>query len=81
MTESPLIQELKAQRMHKDIGRVLAARFGKVPPDLTAAVWANDEAGRPDALVDQAARCASLEAFRACLMGSEGEALDSGGVR
>jgi hypothetical protein len=64
MIESPLIQELMAQRGHKDIVRVLAARFGSVPPEIEAAVRAIQDESRLDALLDGAALCPDLEAFR-----------------
>jgi hypothetical protein len=64
MIESPLIQELMAQRMHKDILRVLAARFGPVPPEIVAALQAIVDETKLDALVEWAATCPDLEAFR-----------------
>jgi hypothetical protein len=38
MIESPLIRELTAERSHKHILRLLASRFGAVPPDMEAEV-------------------------------------------
>ena len=68
MIESPLIQELRqefmAQRGHKDVLLVLAVRFGSVPPEIEAAVRAIQDEARLDLLVDWAALCPDLEAFR-----------------
>jgi hypothetical protein len=68
MIESPLIQELMqevaAGRCHKDVLRFLAGRFGSVPQDVEAAVRAIQEESRLDPLLDWAASCPDLEAFR-----------------
>ena len=68
MIESPLIQELRqevvAERVHKAILRFLAARFGSVPPEIEVAVRAIQDEARLDLLVDWAALCPDLEAFR-----------------
>jgi hypothetical protein len=62
--ESPLIQELMAERMRKDVIRVLSARFGTVPQDVIAGLQGvPDEAGL-DERMDWAACCPDLEAFR-----------------
>jgi hypothetical protein len=63
MIESPLIQELMAKRVHKAIHRVLRARFGDVPPEITSALQTVLEDDQLDELVDWAARCPDLEAF------------------
>ena len=72
MIESPLIQELMqevaAERVHKAILRFLAARFGSVPPEVEAAVRAVQDESRLDNLVDWAALCPDLEAFRTRLV-------------
>jgi hypothetical protein len=70
--ESPLIQEVVeevvaqavAQRGHKYTLRFLAARFGSVPPEIEVAVRAIQDESRLDALLDGAALCPDLEAFR-----------------
>jgi hypothetical protein len=67
MIESPLIQELMAERLHRAILRVLAGRHGAVPPDITAALQAVTDDARLDELIDWAARCPDLDSFRARL--------------
>lgn len=64
MIESPLIQELVVERMHKDILRVLAARFGPIPPAVASALQTIQDEAKLDDLIDWAARCPDLEAFR-----------------
>jgi hypothetical protein len=61
---SPLIQELMAQRAHKDILGFLAGRFGSVPQEIEAAVRAIQDESRLDQLVDWTASCSNLEEFR-----------------
>ena len=62
--ESPLIQELMAERGHKYIMRVLEERFGGVPQDILTALGAIQEDERLDQLHRWAVRCPDLEAFR-----------------
>ena len=66
--KSPLIQELMqevvAERMHKDIMLVLEERFGGVPQDILTALGAIQEDERLDQLHRWAVRCPDLEAFR-----------------
>ena len=68
MIESPLLQEYLAKRSHKHIAKVLQARFGPVPLDVTAALQAITAEGRLDDLDDLALRCPDLDAFRAGLL-------------
>jgi hypothetical protein len=63
MIESPLIQELMAERTHKDILRFLAGRFGLVPPEIAAALQSIEDEQAMDDLVALAVRCPDLEAF------------------
>jgi hypothetical protein len=74
MIESPLIdeivQERLAPRLQKMILRVLAARHGAVPPDITAALQAITADSRLDELTDWAARCPDFNSFRARLASS-----------
>jgi hypothetical protein len=65
--ESPLIQELWAERLHNIIVRVLTARLGPVPQDLVAALQSVQDDAALEDLVEWAARCPDLEAFRARL--------------
>ncbi len=67
MIESPLIQEIVAERMHKDILRFLTGRFESVPQDIVSALHAIQEERKLDELVDWASRCPDLGAFRARL--------------
>ena len=64
MIESPLIQELVAERAHKDILRVLNARLGSVPPEIATALDGIQDDAKLDDLIDWAARCHSLDEFR-----------------
>jgi hypothetical protein len=66
--ESPLIQELRARWRQQDILRFLTGRFGNVPPEIVTALQAITEEARLNDLVDWAARCPDLEAFRARLL-------------
>ncbi len=63
MIESPLIQELVAERAHKDILRFLAGRFGPVPHEIAATVQSIQDETKLDELVDWASRCPTLEQF------------------
>jgi hypothetical protein len=62
--ESPLIQELMAKRMHKAILRILSGRFGSIPLDIQTILQGVQDDARLDDLVEWAARCPDLEAFR-----------------
>jgi hypothetical protein len=66
--ESPLIQEMMAkkgaQTMHNAIVRFLARRFGSVPEEMAAAVQTIYDESKLEELVDEAASCPDLEAFR-----------------
>jgi hypothetical protein len=55
-----------ANARREDIRRILGRRFGAVPPELSAALEAA-EAGRLEALLDEAVTDASLEDFRRSL--------------
>lgn len=67
MIESPLIQEIIAQRFHKVILRRLEARFGTVPSDLATELRAVTDDDQLDALIDWATQAPDLQAFRARL--------------
>jgi hypothetical protein len=75
MIESPVLRELEAEWTAKamaeakadGIARFLAARFGPLPADLESDLRAIDDLNRLNALVESAARCPDLEAFRAQL--------------
>lgn len=67
MIESPLIQELLAERMRQAIQKVLTGRFQSVPSELMTLLQAIQEETKLDELVVWAARCPDLESFRARL--------------
>ena len=64
MIESPVLQELLAERSHRVILRVLSARLGAVPPEIATALAAVQDEGKLEELADWAGRCPTLEAFR-----------------
>jgi len=72
MLKWPLIQELLAERMHKDLLRFLQARFGPMPADITTRLQAIEDEASLEELVDLAASCPDLEAFRAQLSSKSG---------
>jgi hypothetical protein len=71
MIESPMIQELIAERTrqttHRHILRYLTKRFGQVPEEVSAAVRLTTEEAALDTLLDLAIFCPDLAAFRAHL--------------
>jgi hypothetical protein len=64
MSEFPLIQKFIAETMHKDIVRVLKARFGDIPEAVAARLRRIRKEERLDALLDYAAVCTDLQAFQ-----------------
>lgn len=68
MNESPLIQELMAEKLQDAILRILKARFGDVPSDLVEYLRAVTREKKLNALIDKAAVCRNLEAFRTFLL-------------
>ena len=64
MIESPVLQELLAERSHKAILRFLAGRFGTVPPEIATAMQGTQDEAKLDEVIDWAARCPSLDEFR-----------------
>jgi len=68
MIESPLIIELLAKRMHDAIVRVLKRRFGKVPSDVIKHLRPILAEKRLNDLLDHAADCTTVEAFRDYLL-------------
>jgi hypothetical protein len=71
MLESPLIQELMAQRdqqlLHYTILDNLEGRFGSVPPEMTAEVRGTSDERKLRELHRLAAVCPDLESFRAAM--------------
>lgn len=68
MFESPLLMKLIADRFHKTIGRVLKARFGSVPRDVTRLLGEILDEERLSNLNVLAAQCPDMEAFREGLL-------------
>ena len=60
-----MIRELKADVSHKHILKVLAIRFGPVPPELEAELKSILDESVLDAVVGLAASCSNLEQFQA----------------
>jgi hypothetical protein len=67
MLESPLIQDLLADRAHQYIGTVLEARFGDVPHDLVEGIESVVDEKRLKGLVRLAASCPDLDTFRSAM--------------
>ena len=72
MIESPLLREFEAKTeqktMRKAILRGIEARFGPIPPEVTAALQAVEDGAKLDELFDLALGCPDLDSFRARLM-------------
>jgi hypothetical protein len=64
MIESPVLQELLAERAHQLILGLLEDRFGPVPAEVIGALSAIKDEERLKQLNKLAARCTNLEAFR-----------------
>ena len=67
MIESPLIREITAERSHKHILRLLATRFGPVPPELEAEVKSILDESVLDAVIELAAFIPDLDHFGTAL--------------
>jgi predicted transposase YdaD len=71
MIESPVLQRLTAEReaetQRKDILKILRVRFGPLTQDVTASLQTIEGKSKLDELVEVAASCPDLEAFRARL--------------
>jgi hypothetical protein len=71
MIESPLIEEIvnraKSEARHEDILRFLKGRFDSVPQEIITAVQLIVDNVKLEDLVDWAARCPNLDAFRSRL--------------
>lgn len=64
MIESPVLQELLAERAHRLILGILDDRFGSVSMEVSAALTAITDDDQLQKLAKVAARCPNLEAFR-----------------
>lgn len=65
--ESPLIQEIVAERLHKAIKLILTSRFGPPPTEIIDRLRAVEDEDELDQLAVAAARCVNLAEFRARL--------------
>ncbi len=68
MIESPLLQELVAEKLHEAILEFLKGRFGAVPQDVTRLLRAVPTEKKLMKLTALAAKCPDLEAFREALL-------------
>ena len=68
MIESPVLQEFLqeavVERDRKDILRFLAERFGPLPQEIASALQRIQDESRLQELIDCAATCPDLDAFR-----------------
>jgi hypothetical protein len=64
MIESPLIQELVADRARQDLLAVLETRFGRIPDDLDDAIEAIEDDDKLTVLLRKAVSCPDVDAFR-----------------
>ncbi len=70
MLESPLIQNLLAEKVHQDIVMFLEARFGDVPRDLVEEIESVVDEKQLKGLVPLAGSCPDLDAFRSAMVRS-----------
>lgn len=71
MIESPFLEELMAERMHRAILRTLKDRFGPVPADVEQALSQVRDDDRLDLLFRWAVECTDVPAFAARLTSSK----------
>jgi hypothetical protein len=69
MLESPLIDEIVADRAHRHVLTVLETRFGEIPQEVMDAVNSVSDDERLSDLFRKAAACADLDAFRSQIRG------------
>jgi hypothetical protein len=67
LTESPLIQDLMAERGQRHILAALRPRFPVVPADIAQALHAVRDEDQIEKLIELAAACPDLDAFRAAI--------------
>jgi hypothetical protein len=68
VSESPLLQKLIAEKLHRAIQEALKARFGAVPRDVTRLLRLILDHRKLIKLTGVAAGCSDLEAFRVALL-------------
>jgi hypothetical protein len=68
MIESPLIQEIVAEKLQEAIIEILTARFEAVPQNVRKPLCSAVDEKRLKRLIRFAAQCPDLEAFRQHLL-------------
>jgi hypothetical protein len=68
MIESPLLQKMRAETLHKGILAILKARFGSVPRNVAKHLRDILDEEKLTAVIVLAAQCPDLEAFREALL-------------
>jgi hypothetical protein len=68
MIESPMLQRMIAEKLHKVIFALLKARFGTVPRDVTRHIRAILDEDELYQVVVLTAKCPDLHAFREALL-------------
>jgi hypothetical protein len=68
MLESPLLQKMLAEQLHKAIKIILKARFGATPRNVTGPLREILNERKLIKLNGVAAKCRDLEAFRQALL-------------
>jgi hypothetical protein len=68
MFESPLLQRMLAEAVHKAILAILKARFGTVPRGVTKLLQGILDDKKLTSLTVLAAKCPDLQAFREALL-------------
>jgi hypothetical protein len=64
MIESPLLKELMVENTRETMLKVLVARFGPDAQSVRPGLDANENDKRLDKLIERAAACPDLEAFK-----------------
>jgi hypothetical protein len=64
MLDSPILKEFFADRLKKSLRKLLARKFGAVPPDVEAAIEPIEDGDRVEDLIVSVSQCADLDAFR-----------------
>jgi hypothetical protein len=68
MFESPLLQKMIAEKLHKAVQEALKARFGSVPRDVNRLLREIRDETKLTQLNGIAAKCPDMEAFREALL-------------
>lgn len=68
MFESPLLQKMIAQKLHKAVEEALKARFGSVPRDVNRLLREIRDETKLTRLIGIVVKCPDMEAFRDSLL-------------